>query len=90
MISGAQSRIAIRTAEPSDGSLRWPRFRARSGAALNGVEMRVTQAKRVSPTPHALTVGDPGGKLVDVAQHVHSPSGRGEYRDLTASPFGDR
>jgi uncharacterized glyoxalase superfamily protein PhnB len=36
------------------------------------------------------TVRDPDGNLVDVAQQVHSPTGRGEYRDLTASPLGDR
>jgi uncharacterized glyoxalase superfamily protein PhnB len=36
------------------------------------------------------TVRDPDGNLVDVAQQVQSPTGRGEYRDLTALPFGDR
>ena len=36
------------------------------------------------------TVRDPDGNLVDVAQQVHSPTGRSEYRDLTASPLGDR
>ena len=50
---------------------------ARIAGALNGIEMRVTRAKRVSPTPHGFTVRDPGGNLVDVAQHVHSPRGRG-------------
>jgi uncharacterized glyoxalase superfamily protein PhnB len=35
------------------------------------------------------TVRDPDGNLVDVAQQVHSPTGRSEYRDLTASPLQD-
>jgi catechol 2,3-dioxygenase-like lactoylglutathione lyase family enzyme len=33
------------------------------------------------------TVRDPDGNLIDVAQQIHSPSGRSEYRDLTASPL---
>jgi catechol 2,3-dioxygenase-like lactoylglutathione lyase family enzyme len=33
------------------------------------------------------TVRDPDGNLIDVAQQVHSPSRRSEYRDLTASPL---
>jgi hypothetical protein len=33
------------------------------------------------------TVRDADGNLIDVAQQVHSPSGRSEYRDLTASPL---
>lgn len=36
------------------------------------------------------TVRDPDGNLVDVAQQVHGPSGRSEYRDLTDSPLQDR
>ena len=60
------------------------RASAHSGAAPNGVEMRVTRANRVSPTPCGFTVRDPDGNLVDVAQQVHSPRGRSEYRDLIA------
>jgi catechol 2,3-dioxygenase-like lactoylglutathione lyase family enzyme len=33
------------------------------------------------------TVRDPDGNLIDVAQQIHSPSGRSEYRDLTAAPL---
>jgi catechol 2,3-dioxygenase-like lactoylglutathione lyase family enzyme len=33
------------------------------------------------------TVRDPDGNLIDVAQQIHIPSGRSEYRDLTASPL---
>lgn len=32
------------------------------------------------------TVRDPDGNLVDIAHQVHSPTGRSEYQDLTASP----
>ena len=32
------------------------------------------------------TVRDPDGNLIDIAHEVHSPIGRSEYRDLTASP----
>lgn len=33
-----------------------------------------------------LMVRDPDGNLIDIAHEVHSPSGRCEYQDLTASP----
>jgi catechol 2,3-dioxygenase-like lactoylglutathione lyase family enzyme len=32
------------------------------------------------------TVRDPDGNLVAIAHEVHSPGGRSEYQDLTASP----
>lgn len=32
------------------------------------------------------TVRDPDGNLIDIAHEAHSPSGRSEYQDLTASP----
>jgi Glyoxalase/Bleomycin resistance protein/Dioxygenase superfamily len=55
-----------------------------SGIARQGAEI-VGELKTQPWGLRGFTVRDPDGNLIDVAQQIHGPSGRSEYRDLAAS-----